>query len=220
VGPEDLVSVVDEGAYVTGTYALFRRGMVEETPGEVTCFTNRRHNRGDRETPAGRLRFRCVPPGIYAKTPKQVVASAEQALCDFAWLNVGDEEDPPPLGTLRKLDSLNGERLEKVLQRYPWRVRAAVKSLLTTAGVTRGEPTKAGRAPYRPRVRRVIQREVVETSAAAATQEEAQTEVRWEEAMPEVPQVELWVPEAKPSEEEVVTEVGERRQENSWAVWD
>jgi hypothetical protein len=205
VVPEDLVPAVDDEAYVTAAYALFRRGMVGEAPGEVICFTNRRHNRGDRETPAGRLRFRCVPPSIYAKTPKQVVASGEQALCDFAWLNVGEGKDPWLLVTLCQLDSLNPERLEKVLQRYPWRVRAAVRSIITRPVESLPAPKKVIREEDRPGVRRVLPRVV-------------EQEERREEVTPIIPEVKPNIPQEK--EPEVVTEVDERRRDSSWAVWD
>ena len=59
VAPEDLLPVLDPGAYITGFYALFRHHLVTQAPTEVTCFTNRRHNRRpDRISPAGKLRFR------------------------------------------------------------------------------------------------------------------------------------------------------------------
>jgi predicted transcriptional regulator of viral defense system len=65
VGPEAILSAVDPGAYITGFYALFRYHLVTQVPSEVTCFTHRRHNRkSDRITPAGKLRFICVPASV------------------------------------------------------------------------------------------------------------------------------------------------------------
>lgn len=45
VGSEHILPEVDPGAYVTGFSALFRHHLVTQSPSEVTCFTNRRHNR-------------------------------------------------------------------------------------------------------------------------------------------------------------------------------
>jgi len=105
VAPEDVVPEVDSGAYIKGFYALFRRHVVTQVPTEVTCFTGRRHNRrADRVTPAGKLRFICVPASIYAKPADQVLAPAEQALCDFVWLSLRDGIEPRSLVTFRNLD--------------------------------------------------------------------------------------------------------------------
>jgi hypothetical protein len=133
VAPEDVLPEVDSGAYITGFYALCHHHIVTQMPAEVTCFTNRRHNRrADRVTPAGRLRFICVPAGIYAKPADQVLAPVEQALCDFVWLNLRDGIEPRSLVTFRNLDALNRRRLTKVLRHYPAPVRSSVG---TIAGV-------------------------------------------------------------------------------------
>ncbi len=127
VAPEDLLPAVDPGAYLTGFYALFRRHLVTQAPTEVTCFSNRRHHRkADRMTPAGKLRFICVPDSVYSRPGEQGLAPAEQALCDFAWLNLRDGIDPQSLVTFQNLDTLNRRRLRKNLQRYPEKVRSAV----------------------------------------------------------------------------------------------
>ena len=127
VAPEDLVSQIDSGAYITAFSALFRRHLVTQAPNEVTCFTDRRHNRKTaRITPAGKLRFIRVPSAIYAKPPQRVLASPEQALCDFAWLSLGDGIEPQSLVTFRNLDSLNHRRLKQILRRYPEKVQDAV----------------------------------------------------------------------------------------------
>ena len=131
VGPEDILAGVDPGAYITGFYALFQRHLVTQALTEVTCFTHRRHNRkSDRLTPAGKLRFICVPASVYAKPPDQAIAPPEQALCDFAWLNLRDGIDPQSLVTFRNLDSLNRRRLDKTLRRYPEKVRATVGRIM------------------------------------------------------------------------------------------
>jgi hypothetical protein len=131
VAPEAILAAVDPGAYITGFYALFRRHLVSQAPMEVTCFTQRRHNRkAARITPAGKLKFICVPPGIYAKPGGQALACAEQALCDFVWLNARDGVGPQSLVTLRNLDMLNRRRLDKILRRYPPQVRNIVATLI------------------------------------------------------------------------------------------
>ena len=134
VEPEDVLAAIDPGAYITGFYALFRCHLVTQVPTEVTCFTHRRHNRkSDRITPAGKLRFICVPASVYAKPEEQLIAPPEQALCDFAWLHLRDGIDPQSLVTFRNLDSLSRRRLNKALRRYPEKVRSAVGRIAGTA---------------------------------------------------------------------------------------
>lgn len=133
--PEALVSQIDPGAYITGFYALFRQHLVTQVPIEVTCFTDRRHNRKtDRLTPAGKLRFVRVPSAIYAKPAQRIVVSGEQALCDFAWLNLRDGIEPQSLVTFRNLDSLSHRRLKQILRRYPGKVKDNVESIIGVAG--------------------------------------------------------------------------------------
>lgn len=130
---EDVLSAVDPGAYITGFFALFRRRLVTQAPMEVTCFSNRRHNRkSDRSTPAGRLRFICVPPTVYAKPAGAATASAEQALCDFVWLNLRSGIEPHSLVTFRNLHTLSSRRLNKILRRYPTKVRLAVARIISS----------------------------------------------------------------------------------------
>jgi len=127
VEPEDVLSAIDPGAYITGFFALYRHQLVNQVPMEVTCFTVRRHNRkSERINPAGKLRFVCVPPSVYAKPDGQAIAQAEQALCDFAWLNLRDGIDPQSLVAFRNLNTLSCRRLNKALRRYPEKVRSAV----------------------------------------------------------------------------------------------
>ena len=52
--------------------------------------------------------------------------SGEQALCDFAWLNLRDGIEPQSLVTFRNLDSLNHRRLKQILRRYAAKVQDAV----------------------------------------------------------------------------------------------
>ena len=127
VEPEHVLPAVDPGAYVTGFHALHRRHLVTQVPTEVTCFTNRRHSRkSNRVSPVGKLKFICVPARVYAKPVDSVIAGAEQALCDFAWLNLRDGIDPQSLVTFQNLDALRLGRLKRTLQRYPEQVRTAV----------------------------------------------------------------------------------------------
>jgi hypothetical protein len=146
MAPEDILSALDPGAYITGFYALFRHHLVTQVPSEVACFTDRRHNRRtDRTTPAGKLRFICVPARVHAKPGKQVLATAEQALCDFAWLNLRAGVEPQSLVTFQNLDTLSRCRLAKALRRYPETVRNTVRSIVGVAA----EPhsTKSRRSP-------------------------------------------------------------------------
>jgi hypothetical protein len=137
VAPEDLVSQIDPGAYITGFSALFRHHLVAQVPTEVTCFTDRRHHRKtNRMTPAGQLRFIRVSARIYAKPKEGVLASGEQALCDFAWLSLRDGIEPQSLVTFRNPDSLSHRRLKQSLRRYPGKVQEAVGRVSGVAAKT------------------------------------------------------------------------------------
>jgi hypothetical protein len=131
VAPEDLLPALDPGAYMTGFYALFRHHLVTQAPTEVTCFTNRRHNRRtDRITPSGKLRFICVPGEVYDQPEESPLAPAEQALCDFAWLNLRDGIEPQSLATFRNLHTLSRRRLNQVLRRYRENVQDTVRRIV------------------------------------------------------------------------------------------
>jgi hypothetical protein len=141
VAPEDILPEVDPGAYVTGFYALFRHHLVTQIPTEATCFTDRRHNRRtDRATPAGKLRFIRVPAALYCKPANQVLATAEQALCDFVWLNLRDGIEPQSMVTFRNLDALGYRQLKKVLRRYPDMVQNTVSRI---TGISRNKLSEA-----------------------------------------------------------------------------
>lgn len=123
-----VIESIDSSAYLTGFYALFLKHMVTQVPTEITCFTNRRHNRrADRVTPAGRLDFICVPACIYRKPLG--ATSAEQAFCDFCWLTVRAGIEPQSLVTFQNLQRLKRERLRSYLKNYPEKVRQAVAEL-------------------------------------------------------------------------------------------
>lgn len=134
VAPNDVVAAVDPGAYITGFYALFHHQLVTQAPVEITCFTNRRHNRkADRVTPAGRLRFICVPAAVYSSPAHRECAPPEQALCDFVWLNLRDGVNPQSLVTFRNLRNLNRGRLNKALQYHSESFRDAVARIVGVA---------------------------------------------------------------------------------------
>ena len=131
VAPEDLLPALDPSAYITGFYALFRHHLLTQAPTEATCFTNRRHNRKpDRINPAGKLRFICVPGSVYSKPPEGTLATAEQALCDFAWLSLRDGIEPQSLATFRNLHTLSRRRLDRVLRRYPENVQNSANRIM------------------------------------------------------------------------------------------
>ena len=134
VAPEKILPAIDPGAYITGFYALFLHGLVTQAPSEITCFTNRRHNRkSNRLTPAGTLRFISVPASVYARPPDAGPASAEQALSDFTWLNLRAGADPRSLVTFRNLDTLNRRRMATILRRYPETVGSAACRIVGAA---------------------------------------------------------------------------------------
>jgi hypothetical protein len=128
VTPEAVVTAVDAEAYVTGAYALYRHGMITQIPREITCFTNRRHNRSRiRTTPLGKLIFVCVGPGIYSHPADSAIAVPEQALCDFIYYLLRRGLRPDSLVTFRNLDAANPS--PQLLDRYPASVRKTVAAL-------------------------------------------------------------------------------------------
>ena len=131
VGPEDLVPLLDTSAYITGMYALHRHRMVTQVPTEITCFTNRRHNRSRiRQTPLGHIVFVCVTAPLYAPPQGTVIASAEQALCDFVHLCRKRGLAATDIVTFRNKDRLNDHDLRTHLTRYPGTVEREVNRLL------------------------------------------------------------------------------------------
>jgi hypothetical protein len=136
VSAEELIAAVDAGAYLTGLFALFRHNLVTQVPTEVTCFTNRRHNRkSERQTSAGRLCFVSVPSRVYSKPRSGVLAPPEEGLCDFVWLNVRDRIDPRSLVTFRNLRRLDQQRLVRVAERYPANVGEVVTGLVKSSDI-------------------------------------------------------------------------------------
>jgi hypothetical protein len=131
VSPEDLLPLVDSSAYVTGFYALHRHNLVTQVPFEITCFTNRRHNRSrERRGPLGKLVFVCVSPRIYARPARGLVAPPEQAFCDFLYLTARKSLAAESLVTFRNLDSLRAPALRRILARYPRMVAESARRIL------------------------------------------------------------------------------------------
>lgn len=129
--PEDLVPALDASAYVTGHYALYKHGLVTQAPAEITCFTNRRHNRSRvRKTPLGRLVFVCIGLRIYHMPRTGVRASPEQALCDYAHLCRKRGVRPLSLVTPRNMDRVDRRKLKQRLRSYPSSVRRDIEQLL------------------------------------------------------------------------------------------
>lgn len=131
VEPEDLIPTLDSSAYVTGMYALYRHGLITQAPTEITCFTNRRHNRSRvRTTPFGRVVLICASPPVYAPPPTGVLASAENALCDFVYVCRRRGVKVCNLVTLRNTDRLDRKQLKARLNSYPISVRRDVEQIL------------------------------------------------------------------------------------------
>lgn len=132
VTPEQLIPALDPDAYLTGMYALYRHNLITQAPNELTCFTKRRYNRSRRRpTPFGSLVFVCVSRRIYAKPVNGILASAEQALCDFTHLMRRQGVNPASLVTFQGLRKLNTRRLARLAQHYPASVGKTVRQLVS-----------------------------------------------------------------------------------------
>lgn len=130
VTPEQLAPVLDAGAYITGMYALYRHNLITQAPAEITCFTNRRHNRSrQRTTPLGRIVFVCVSPQIYRRPAQGILAPPEQALCDFVHIVRRRGLDPAAMVTFRGLAGISKRRLSSLLKRYPPVVAETVRQI-------------------------------------------------------------------------------------------
>jgi hypothetical protein len=130
VRPEDLLPFLDSAAYITGLHVLHRHNQVTQVPTEITCFTNRRHNRSRRRTtPLGRFVFICVRPRIYAHPARGKLASPEQALCDFVYWSCRSSLAPESLVTFLHPEKFQSRKLKALLLRYPSTVAEAVRRL-------------------------------------------------------------------------------------------
>jgi hypothetical protein len=129
--PEQLVPILDDGAYITGAYALYRHNLITQEPTEIVCFTNRRHNRSrERATPFGRIVFVRVVPKVYRKPTDDILASSEQALCDFIHLARRQGIDPSAIVTFCGLSGMSNRRLFAVLKHYSPLVETKVRQIL------------------------------------------------------------------------------------------
>lgn len=138
VGAEDLLPAIDPHAYMTGLHALRRHNLVTQVPATITCFTDRRSPRARvRSTPSGRFELVCVRSRVYAPPSEGVLASPEQALCDFVYLCRRAGVAAAAQATLRRLDRLHPGRLRTIAARYPSTVRHEVERLLATAAAGR-----------------------------------------------------------------------------------
>ena len=128
--PEQLVTVLDDGAYITGAFALHRHNLVTQAPTEITCFTNRRHSQSRvRVTPFGRLVFIRVVPKIYCMPSKGALAPPEQAICDFVHLTLRQGLDPASIVTFREVARVAPRLLTIMSKRYSPMARRKVKDI-------------------------------------------------------------------------------------------
>jgi hypothetical protein len=129
VKPEELARAIDSAAYVTGSYALARHGLITQQPREIECFTTRRHNRSRRRsTPLGVLVFMCVNSRIYECPPHGTMAPPEQALCDLVYVLRRRALDPRSLYTFRGLEQFTIP--PDVRERYPRSVQRVIDALV------------------------------------------------------------------------------------------
>lgn len=130
VTPELLVEHLDPGAYITGAYALHRHNLITQVPVEITCFTNRRHNRSRiRSTPLGRFAFICVGTPVYSPPDQTPLASPEQSLCDLVFLMRRKGLDPRSQFTFRGLDRPDAQALADIATRYPATVTKMLRDM-------------------------------------------------------------------------------------------
>ncbi len=128
---EELVTSLDENAYLTGHCILYREGLVTQVPRTFTCFTNRRHNRSRlRDTELGRIEFMTVAAGIYRPPERSRTVGPEQAFCDYLYRCSRRGLDANSLVTFRGLERLALPMVQELLASYPRSVRRAASGLL------------------------------------------------------------------------------------------
>ena len=145
VTPEELAAAIDPDSYVTGAWALWKRGFVTQVPREIECFTRRRHNRSRRrDTALGSLVFVCVGDRIHAPPLEGESVPAGQALCDLVFLSRRQGIDPRSLWTFRNLGQLVIPAA--ILDRYPRTVRNAAEAIVSAEAppATRRRPRRSG----------------------------------------------------------------------------
>lgn len=131
VTPEQLVLFLDAHAYITGAFALHRHNLITQMPVEITCFTNRRHNRSRvRPTPLGRFTFVCVQSPVYAPPADSIVAGPVQALCDYVFLMRQRGVAASSQVTFRGLHELDIKAIQEQAARYPKSVQRTLDQLL------------------------------------------------------------------------------------------
>lgn len=125
---EQLLELIDAGAYITGFSALALHGYVTQQPAAICCFTNRRPRCSRVSTTFGTLQFHSVkPPVFHRPRDGSAVSGPEQALCDFVYLSRLRGANPGALVTLRHVERLRKKTLATELRHYPASVRVAVE---------------------------------------------------------------------------------------------
>ena len=128
---EDLVPSIDLAAYVTGMYALYQHQLITQVPTEISCFTNRRHNRSRvRVSPLGRIVFVCITGSTYSYPQENVIVLPEQAVSDFVHLCRKRGVSPSDIVTFRNLHRLDSALLQARLKKYPATVKREMERLL------------------------------------------------------------------------------------------
>ena len=128
---EDIVASLDNSAYITGMYALYRHQLITQAPTEIICFTNRRHNKSRvRVTSCGRVVFVCIAGKVYSSPQNDIIAGPEQALCDFVYSCRKRGLVAEDIVTFRNLDRLDSQQLKSCLLRYPKSVVEEVVNIL------------------------------------------------------------------------------------------
>lgn len=133
---EELLSIIDPAAYLTGCTVLFHAGIVTQVPAELACFTPKRPQHALLHTQLGQIHRHSVRPPVCHPPASGVHAPPEQALCDEVYLLERRGSRLEATVTLRRLDRLRHGALRTALRRYPDYVRRAVERLLEAGGVT------------------------------------------------------------------------------------
>jgi hypothetical protein len=133
--PDELMSCLDPGAYLTGHAALFRHGLATQVPTVLTCFTNKRHGRSRIcRTPAAVFEFVTPARPLYRPPAPGRLVAPEQALCDFVFTCSRRGARAENLVTFRSLGKLSGDALRRVLPAYSKTVQKQVARILGNAG--------------------------------------------------------------------------------------
>jgi len=135
VDVETLISAAYPGTYISGLYALYRHGIITQTPQRIQVLTNRRHNVSKiRRTELGTIVFVSVRRPVYCPPGGSVLTGPEQALCDFVYLTRRQGLSAGSLVSFRNLVSLNWAEMARHLSRYPKSVAKELHALRTPAG--------------------------------------------------------------------------------------